>query len=108
MFGQGLPVPEPDFWDCDGAAGVVDVAAGAAPVALAAVIVVPVVVAALAMPAAAPPVASAPAIIVAPSILENFMVGEPPGVGFGGCCHASCVPALRARVEGRKSNGRLL
>jgi hypothetical protein len=39
----------------------------------------PVEAEAPAIPAAAPPLASAPATIVAPSILEIFMLGEPPG-----------------------------
>ncbi len=39
----------------------------------------PVEAEAPAIPAAAPPLASAPATIVAPSILEIFILGEPPG-----------------------------
>jgi len=78
MFGHscfpGVPVfGAPDFWDGAGFAGadVVGVVDWLLP---AAVVVLVVAAAAPLMPAAAPPVASAPATIVAPSILDIFMV----------------------------------
>jgi len=62
----------PDLWDGAGlpGAGVVGVVDWVLPAA----VVLLVAAAAPLMPAAAPPVASAPATIVAPSILDIFMV----------------------------------
>jgi hypothetical protein len=54
--------------------------------------------AAAAIPAAAPPVASAPATMVAPSILEMVIGGEPPG-SIGG------VPTILEAVAKRPSRG---
>jgi hypothetical protein len=77
MFGQFFPgdpvfgAPDggaPDFWDGAGAVGVVDC------VVEAALLVLVGDAAAPAMPATAPVVASAPATIVAPSILDTFIV----------------------------------
>jgi hypothetical protein len=60
---------------CEGAGVVgVDVDGAADCVVPAALVVLPVAAAAPLMPAAAPPVTSAPATIVAPSILDIFMV----------------------------------
>ncbi len=76
MFGQACFPAEPGFgapgfWDGVVGAGVVGVVDW---VLLGAVVVVLVAAAAPLIPAAAPPVASAPATIVAPSILDIFMV----------------------------------
>jgi hypothetical protein len=88
MFGQGLPVVEPDFWAGGGFVVVVVEVDGVVGWVLAATVVAVLCVVgdadALAMPAAAPPVASAPATIVAPSILE-IVIGSNLLGSIGGC-----------------------
>jgi len=82
---------------------------GVVVVPLVLVLLVPVVLvplgaaAAPAMPATAPPVASAPATIVAPSILDTFMI-KPP-VWFDDCmCEPSSTRPLSAPTGATKGH----